>query len=151
MGKELKTYFDFAEDDYEYLVSDYADGRVANYMGSGSQNTCERYLKYIVEEQFHPESQNEVSEKQDLLRTHSLRRLMKFLQEKGITKFSRQESVTVSAIDGFYFTTGYPGEESFSVDKLDIDNCMEALEICRTKVLAVRGDVTASRIFNKPR
>lgn len=37
MGKKLTTYFDFAEDDYQYLLEDYNNGRVANYMGASAQ------------------------------------------------------------------------------------------------------------------
>ena len=144
MGEELKTYFDFAEDDYRYLANDYADGRVANYMGAASQNTCERYLKYIVEECFCPETQTDIDKKKDILKTHSLRKLMKFLQSENLTDFSRQEYSMISTIDGFYFTTRYPGEDSFSVDKQDLDNCMDALNICRTKALDLQMELLNS-------
>lgn len=36
-----------------------------------------------------------------------------------------------SPVDGYYFTTRYPGEDSIFVDKEDMDICMEAIELCR--------------------
>lgn len=135
MGKKLTTYFDFAEDDYQYLLEDYNNGRVANYMGASAQNTCERYLKYIIEEMYKAHNDDEIDEKAAILKVHNLKKLMKFLREYELCDITKEEYVSISAINGFYFSTRYPGDESISIDKEDLDNCMIALEICRNKAL----------------
>lgn len=50
MAKELKTYFDFAENNYDFLLAAYEQGLVGNVMGAMAQETCEKYLKHIIEE-----------------------------------------------------------------------------------------------------
>lgn len=50
MAKELKTYFDFAENNYDFLLAAYEQGLVGNAMGAMAQETCEKYLKHIIEE-----------------------------------------------------------------------------------------------------
>ena len=49
MAKELKTYFDFAENNYDFLLAAYEQGLVGNAMGAMAQETCEKYLKHIIE------------------------------------------------------------------------------------------------------
>lgn len=156
MGKRLTTYFDFAESDFQYLVEDYRNGRVANYMGALSQNTCERYLKYMIEEKYQPQDSVEAKEKSDVLRTHNLGLLIKFLKRNQLCEFSKEETVVITAVNGFYYTTRYPGDDSISVDQEDMDNCMTALTICRDKALTLNMELTSnsdtaekSTIFNK--
>ena len=67
-----RNYFDFAEDDYQYLKEDYERGRVANYMASMSQNICERYLKHVVETYVIPTTEKEEAEETKVLHTHNL-------------------------------------------------------------------------------
>ena len=38
-------------------------------------------------------------------------------------------------IDGYYFSTRYPGEESIAIDQEDIEDCKAAVESCRKCVL----------------
>lgn len=44
----LKTYYDFAEDDYQYLKEDYERGRIANYMAGMAQIQTSKFLKTYV-------------------------------------------------------------------------------------------------------
>lgn len=37
------SYFDLAENDYQFLLKDKKEGRVGNIMCSAAQNICERY------------------------------------------------------------------------------------------------------------
>lgn len=48
MGKTI-SYFDLAENDYQFLLQDYRSGRVGNILCSSAQNICERYLKYVID------------------------------------------------------------------------------------------------------
>ena len=43
------TYYDLAENDYQFLLKDWQDGRVGNIMCSSAQNICERYLKHVID------------------------------------------------------------------------------------------------------
>ena len=38
-------------------------------------------------------------------------------------------------IDGFYFSTRYPGEDSVMLDSEDIEECKEAVVACRRETL----------------
>ena len=55
MAKELKTYFDFAENNYDFLLAAYEQGLVGNAMGAMAQETCEKYLKHIIEKYVVPQ------------------------------------------------------------------------------------------------
>lgn len=47
----------------------------------------------------------------------------------------RKEGKKVKLIDGFYFSTRYPGEESVMPDSEDIEECKEAVAACRRETL----------------
>ena len=38
-------------------------------------------------------------------------------------------------IDGFYFSTKYPGDDSIEIDGDDVETCNDAIELCRKEVL----------------
>ena len=38
-------------------------------------------------------------------------------------------------IDGFYFSTRYPGDDSIEIDGDDVETCNETIELCREEVL----------------
>ena len=45
---ELRTYYDFALDDYRFLCELKKNGITANSIGAIAQNTCERFLKHLI-------------------------------------------------------------------------------------------------------
>ncbi len=47
----------------------------------------------------------------------------------------RKEGKKVKLIDGFYFSTRYPGEDSVMPDSEDIEECKEAVAACRRETL----------------
>lgn len=47
---ELRTYYDFALNDYEFLCELKKNGITANSIGAIAQNTCERFLKHLINE-----------------------------------------------------------------------------------------------------
>lgn len=122
MGKEV-SYYSFAENDYLYLKDSIAEGWVSNAMCSSAQNICERFLKAIVEKEALKH------EDTSIMKTHSLKRLRKFIEE-FVTDFECDWGKVILA-DGFYFSARYPGEDSYFVDKSDVDDCWEA--VCETK------------------
>ena len=66
-------------------------------------------------------NESEAASKESVLRTHSLRRLMRYISgDMGIDIPDETESA-LDRIDGFYFTTRYPGDDSFIPTERDID------------------------------
>lgn len=132
MGKELKTYYDFATNDYDFLMSAYEQGLVGNAMGAMAQGTCEKYLKHIIEEYIIPRDLEENAKKTEVLRTHNVNKLLKFISSYiPDIKINRQE---LSIVNGLYFTTRYPGDESIVIEKEDIDDYISVVRKCRKEV-----------------
>lgn len=131
MVSKLKTYFDFAENDYQFFKDAYRHGMVANQMAAIAQGICEKYLKHVIEKYAVPGNEKEYDEKVAVLRTHSLSKLLKYLKEYIPDFEIRRDKIKM--IDGYYFTTRYPGEESISIDQDDIEECKTAIEECRQK------------------
>lgn len=131
---QLNNYFEFADDDCKYFLEDYNKGRVANYMGAMAQNICERYMKHLVESYIQPTSREEQLLKNSMLKTHSLNRLRKYLDDELGFQFSSKTISAIKIIDGFYFSTRYPGDDSIILDKSDIEDCAMAVQGCREEI-----------------
>lgn len=127
----VKTYYDFAEDDYRYLKEDYERGRIANYMAGIAQSICERYLKHIIDQYVHPKTINEEYEKKEYLRKYNLNALLRYVNANTDFQISKELCRTIKGADRYYFTTRYPGDDSIQVDKDMIADCMDAVEACR--------------------
>ena len=81
------------------------------------------------------ENELEAAGKESVLRTHSLRRLMRYISgDMGISIPESTENA-LDRIDGFYFTTRYPGDDSFIPSEKDIDRAEQAVRLCRDFVL----------------
>lgn len=128
------TYQDFAEDDYRFFKSAYDRGIKGNALAALAQNICERYLKHVVSEYAHPENKEEVLNKEHILRTHSLRRLMGYIHDDMGIEIPEDVEEKLERIDGFYFTTRYPGEESYLASDRDIDKANLAVDVARNFV-----------------
>ena len=76
----LNSYFDFAENDFQYFKASYDTGIVANMMGAMAQGICEKYMKHLISEYYKPDDAMQQKDFENILRTHSLNRLMKFLK-----------------------------------------------------------------------
>ena len=126
MDKSL-SYYDLAENDYQFLEYDRKMGRVGNIMCSASQNICERYLKHVIDTYIL--NINTTS----ILQTHSLKALRRFLT-KNLPDFKINWKIVLQA-DGYYFSTRYPGDSAFLVEAEDVDECWEAVEETRSSVI----------------
>ena len=105
------------------------------------RSICERYLKHIISECAHPENESEAVSKESVLRTHSLRRLMRYISgDMGIDIPDETESA-LDRIDGFYFTTRYPGDDSFIPTERDIDRADKAVCLCRDFVFRTTSEI----------
>lgn len=133
MVSRLESYFDFAENDFQFFMAAYDNHMVANQMGAIAQGICEKYLKHIITEYSVVNSEQEMQEKNSILRTHSLAKLMKYA--KNHLDGFEIDRKPIQMIDGYYFSTRYPGEESIAIDQEDIEDCKTAIESCRECVL----------------
>ena len=131
----LSSYFDFAENDFQYFKASYDAGIVANMMGAMAQGICEKYMKHLISEYYKPDDAMRQKDFENILRTHSLNRLMKFLKGNMGLEFSKDTQSHMKMIDGFYFSTRYPGDDSIEIDGDDVETCNEAIELCRGEVL----------------
>lgn len=131
----LSSYFDFAENDFQYFKASYDAGIVANMMGAMAQGICEKYMKYT------PNEAMQQKDFENILRTHSLNRLMKFLKANMGAEFSKNTQTHMRMIDGFYFSTRYPGDDSIEIDGDDVETCNDAIELCRTEVLELEREL----------
>ena len=64
-----------------------------------------------------------------ILRTHNLKSLRKFIIENSID-LSIDWSKTLG-VDGYYFSTRYPGEDAMMVGPIDIDDAWAAVKETR--------------------
>ena len=133
MVSRLESYFDFAENDFQFFMAAYENHMVANQMGAIAQGICEKYLKHIITEYSVVHNEQEMQEKNSILRTHSLTKLIKYCRSH-IEDFEIDRK-QIQMIDGYYFSTRYPGEESIAIDQEDIEDCKAAVESCRKCVL----------------
>ena len=121
--------------------AEFAGGNKGSALAALGQSICERYLKHLVSECAHPENESEAASKESVLRTHSLRRLMRYISgDMGIDIPDETESA-LDRIDGFYFTTRYPGDDSFIPTERDIDRADKAVCLCRDFVLRTTSEI----------
>ncbi len=125
MEKRL-TYYDMAENDYEFLKEDYENGRVGNIICYSAQNICERYLKHIIDVYCTQEDTTTA------LRTHNIRVLRSFIQ----TRFAdfKCDWNKVLLVNGYYYDARYPGEDALIATREDVDICWQAVEETRNAV-----------------
>lgn len=133
---ELKTYYDFALDDYRFLCELKKNGITANSIGAIAQNTCERFLKHLINE-YVPVTDDNRQIITDILTTHNLNRLVSFWNHFSVEKIPDEVLNLLRKINGFYFSTKYPGDDSQTLTKEDIFTCYEAAEACKSAVDAV--------------
>ena len=123
---ELRTYYDFALDDYRFLCELKKSGITANSIGAIAQNTCERFLKYLINE-FIPVSEDNRQVITEILTTHSLNRFSENRIPSDVSELLRR-------INGYYFSTKYPGDDCQTLSKDNILTCFEAVEACKQAV-----------------
>lgn len=130
-----RTYFDFAEDDRNFLIDAYNEGFKRPGMAAWGQSVCERYLKHIISEYANPENADEQRDKEYALRTHSLRILRNYIEDNMGLTIPNDTRDIISRADGYYFATRYPGEDSFAATEEDVDIVCEAIEQTRNFVI----------------
>ncbi len=128
---DTNSYLSYAESDFNFFKAAVKSGMIYNAMPAIAQNSCEKYLKDLVERFFVPENQDELIDKTKIMRTHSLSKLLKFIEnDMGIT-ITDDAKDAIEGADGYYFTTRYPGDNSIEVDSRDIRKCEKALNLTK--------------------
>ena len=133
---ELKTYYDFALDDYRFLSELKKSGITANSIGAIAQNTCERFLKHLINE-YIPVTEENRQQITDILTTHNLNRLVFFWNRFSEYGIPGKVSDLLKKINGFYFSTKYPGDDCQTLTMENIASCHEAVEACKQVVDAI--------------
>lgn len=127
--EQLSSYLDFAENDYCFFRQAYDANISGGALASLGQNICERYLKHIISE--YAMSDN----KGFILKTHSLNKLMHYISDEMGIEIPEDTEDNLARIDSFYFTTIYPGEDSFIPTQIDVNKANIAVESARDFVL----------------
>lgn len=125
MAEELKTYYDF-------LMAAYKNGLVGNAMGAMAQETCEKYLKHLIDEYVILGDSADNAKKTEILRTHNLTKLSKYISSH--LPEVNLDRPSLNLVNGLYFTTRYPGDESIMVEKDDLDEYIDAVKKCKNAV-----------------
>lgn len=132
MAEELKTYYDFADNNYDFLMAAYKNGLVGNAMGAMAQETCEKYLKHLIDEYVILGDSEDNAKKTEILRTHNLTKLSKYISSH--LPEVNLDRPSLNLVNGLYFTTRYPGDESIMVEKDDLDEYIDAVKKCKNAV-----------------
>lgn len=130
---ELRSYYDFAVDDYCFLTDLRRSGIMANSIGAIAQNTCERFLKYLIN-QYIPVTEDNRSEMTEVLSTHNLNRLVNYWNSYSENKIPVKVARELKKINGFYFSTKYPGDDCQTLTKENILMCFDVVDICKKAV-----------------
>lgn len=131
---KLKNYYDFANDDYHYFKDSIKNNMIYNNMLAEAQNSCEKFLKYIIHRYYEPTSQETENEKIDILSTHSLRKLVNFINTYIDGEIDEEKKGIICLADGYYFDARYPGDFSIEYDRIDIGKCDAALDEVKSYV-----------------
>ncbi len=131
MGITGTTYLDFAENDYKFFRDVYDEGFLGSPLASMGHNICEKFLKHIVSEYAETETSSEQQQKERVLHTHNLQMLMRYIQDNMGIEIPEETEVNIERINGFYFTTRYPGDDSFIASRRDIEKANAAVESAR--------------------
>lgn len=124
------TYYDFADNDRKWLEIAFERGDIANYITSTTQNCCEKYFKFVIESYLGAKTEEDEYNKKRILTTHSLGKLVRELHSSLDIEIPRDVYRNLVVIDGYYWSTRYPGDSSFFADEESIEDCKVALCTC---------------------
>ena len=126
-----ENYYDFAYNDYEFVKKTHENNYVFNSMCSIAQKVCVRFLKHIIDQYYVPENEQEAAYVNDVMSTQSLRKLERFLVEKMDIQLAQDVHSALNEVNGFYYETSYPGDESFFVNAEDVEKAVAAMDKCK--------------------
>lgn len=139
MEKKL-SYYDYAEDDYNYLKDCIDAGIFRNSMVVLAQGACEKYLKHLISVVLKDE------DNADILGSTSLRNLVVYIKNH-ITDFVINDGLVLCA-DGYYEIAMYPSKDSSMFGKKSILLAFTAVEEVRSTVNEYLETHNASEIIS---
>lgn len=125
------SYLDFAENDYELFSKCMDAGMVYNALPVIAQEAAEKYLKDIIDRFFEPHDEEEYLVKNDVMKSHSLRKLLRFIEEEFNIEISDEDKDYIEAVDIYYINALYPGVDSIEVNGRDMKKSSAALKTVR--------------------
>ena len=131
------NYLDFAKNDYMFFRTAYDTGNKGGTLTIVGQNICQCYIKHIISEYSEPENRQEMDTKESVLRTHSLNRLMHYCVDYMNLSIPEELENALILADSYYFTSRYPGEDSFIPTERDVEKVNTAVELTREYTLQV--------------
>ena len=130
---ELKTYYDFAENDYKFFKNVFTRDDAPNSVGAIGQRICERYLKHAID-LYKEKNDNEFYEKNKVMKTNNLVMIMNFITKYKILEISDNVYDKICQANGLCTETMYPGGESVMLTDRNRVKIAEATQICRDLV-----------------
>jgi len=130
MAKSL-NYYDFAENDYYFCKRNIEIESFSTGLAALLQNTVERYLKHIIDT-YVPIDDNNENQRTKILHTHTIRAILAFLKEE-LPSF-QCDCIKIGSIDGYYYTSRYPGDGCFLAKKDDLIHCWNVLQYTKQVV-----------------
>ena len=113
------------------------DGVVYNALPAIAQEAAEKYLKDIIDRFFETHDEKKYLAKNDVMKTHSLRKLLRFIEKELGVEISDEDKDYIEAADIYYINTIYPGDDSFEVDVRDMKKSSAALKAVRSLHLSL--------------
>lgn len=77
--KDTKSYWTFAENDYQWFIDTYQTGTYYLGLAELGYSICERYCKYIIDEYYLPKTAEERNAKEYVLQSCDLLKLIRFI------------------------------------------------------------------------
>lgn len=133
------TYAYFAEDDFHFFRKVYTAGIKENTMAVIGHEICQKYLKHIISRYAVPKNKGQAWEKEDALHSHSLHKLTKFIKRNTKLCLPEETAFELCCIDNLYFSTRYPGQDSYLASEKDIDNVWAAVQAAREYVMTIHN------------
>ena len=140
MVDNIKNYMYYANQEREGFIKLYNSGSTYDFMAGMAQSICEKYLKQIIDDYCQPSTVQEQHEKEMVLHTHNLRNLFNLLEKYEID-IDQETKKTILYVDGYYFSTRYPGPDSSTVSKNDLKECLNSINVCKETIESIKEDM----------
>lgn len=125
-----KSYYYYATSGYESFMHLYNNGIITEEMLSMAQNSCERYLKHVIDKY-------EIVDKDSreghivALHSHGLKYLLHYINDRLHVRVSKDLAQSLSSISKYYYVARYPINGSVFACEANICDCYIALRACR--------------------
>lgn len=124
---ESVTYRAIAAEEYSFWLKDIENGNRYPSLTAKAQEIAEKFLKDVLDNYALPNETNDVPEIRNALRSHNLLQIVDCIVKSGLP-VTNDLQWAVLAINGFYFTTRYPGPDYFRPNESHYLRCRDSLK-----------------------